>query len=67
MVTGGGADSGQLQIGLRLMQPVGGTMEIWEPLADPPAPPRRIDAASRLDGAPQFPGLTLDLEEIWAG
>jgi hypothetical protein len=26
MVAGGGADSGQLQIGLRLMQPVGGTI-----------------------------------------
>jgi hypothetical protein len=42
-------------------------VEIWEPLADPPAQPRRLEAASRLDGDPHFPGLAIDLEEIWAG
>jgi Uma2 family endonuclease len=42
-------------------------VEIWEPLADSPAQPRRLEAASRLDGDPHFPGLAVDLEEIWAG
>jgi hypothetical protein len=27
----------------------------------------RIGAATRLDGAPHFPALVLELEEIWAG
>ena len=50
-----------------LLIPAERAVEIWEPLADPPAPPRRIEAASRLDAAPHFPGLVVDLEEIWAG
>jgi Uma2 family endonuclease len=50
-----------------LLIPQERAVEIWEPLADPPAPPRRLEAASRLDGDPQFPGLAIDLEEIWAG
>jgi hypothetical protein len=41
-------------------------VEIWEALADSPAQPRRIEAASRLEGDPQFPGLVVELEEIWA-
>jgi Uma2 family endonuclease len=50
-----------------LLIPAERAVEIWEPLADPPAPPRRLEAASRLDGDPHFPGLALDLEEIWTG
>jgi len=54
-----------------LLLPAERAVEIWEPLVDPlagpPAPPRRIEAASRLEGDPQFPGLTVKLEEIWAG
>jgi Uma2 family endonuclease len=54
-----------------LLIPAERAVEIWEPLADPlagpPAQPRRIEAASRLEGDPQFPGLTVELEEIWAG
>ena len=50
-----------------LLIPAEQAVEIWEPLSDPPAQPRRIEAACRLDGDPQFPGLALDLEEIWAG
>ena len=42
-------------------------VEIWEPLAEPPTPPRRLEEASCLDGDPHFPGLAVDLEEIWAG
>ncbi|MEB3203052.1 MAG: hypothetical protein VKK05_09625 [Synechococcus sp.] len=26
-----------------------------------------VGAATRLDGAPHFPALVLELEEIWAG
>ena len=42
-------------------------VEIWEALADPPAPPQRLEAASRVGGDPYFPGLVVELEEIWAG
>ncbi len=49
-----------------LLIPAERAVEIWEPLADSPAQPRRIDAATRLDGDPHFPGLAIDLEEIWA-
>ena len=50
-----------------LLIPAERAVEIWEPLADSPAQPRRLEAASRLDGDPHFPGLAVDLEEIWAG
>ena len=50
-----------------LFIPAEQAVEIWQPLSDPPAQPRRIEAACRLDGDPQFPGLTVDLEAIWAG
>ena len=50
-----------------LLIPAERAVEIWEPLADSPAQPRRLEAASRLDGDPHFPGLAIDLEEIWAG
>jgi Uma2 family endonuclease len=50
-----------------LLIPAERAVEIWEPMADLTAPPQRIEAASRLDGDPQFPGLAVDLEEIWAG
>jgi hypothetical protein len=29
--------------------------------------PRRIEAATSLEGDPHVPGLAVDLEEIWAG
>jgi Uma2 family endonuclease len=50
-----------------LLIPAERAVEIWEPLADSPAEPRRLEAASRLDGDPHFPGLAVDLDEIWAG
>ncbi len=50
-----------------LLIPAERAVEIWTPLADPPAPPRRLEAASRLEGDPYFPGLVVELEEIWAG
>lgn len=49
-----------------LLIPAERAVEVWGPLADG-EPSRRIDAASRLDAAPQFPGLVIDLDEIWAG
>jgi Uma2 family endonuclease len=42
-------------------------VEVWGPLVDPTPEPRRIEAATGLDGAPAFPGLVIELEEIWAG
>ena len=50
-----------------LLIPAERAVEIWEPLDDSQARPRRLEAASRLDGDPHVPGLALDLEEIWAG
>ena len=50
-----------------LLIPAEQAVEIWEPLADSPAQPRRLEAATQLDAAPHFPGLALDLEQIWAG
>jgi len=50
-----------------LLIPAERAVEIWDPLADPPAPSRRIEAASRLEGDPHFPELAVNLEEIWAG
>jgi Uma2 family endonuclease len=50
-----------------LLIPAERAVEIWEPLADPTAQPRRLEAANDLDADPHFPGLTLDLEQIWAG
>jgi Uma2 family endonuclease len=50
-----------------LLIPEQRAVEIWGPLAGPAESPRRIEPAARLDGAPLFPGLVIDLEEIWAG
>ena len=54
-----------------LLIPAERAVEIREPLADlladPPAPPRRLEAATQLEADPLVPGLALDLAEIWAG
>jgi hypothetical protein len=50
-----------------LLIPAEQAVEIWGPLAAAPAQPRRLKAATRLNGDPQFPGLAINLEEIWAG
>jgi Uma2 family endonuclease len=50
-----------------LLIPEQRAVEIWGPLAGPAESPRRIEPAARLDGAPLFPGLVIDLEEIWTG
>jgi hypothetical protein len=49
-----------------LLIPAERTAEVWGPLADGKQG-WRIGAATRLDGAPHFPALVLELEEIWAG
>jgi Uma2 family endonuclease len=48
-----------------LLIPQGRAVEVWGPLGGGERG-RRIDAAPRLEGAPQFAGLAIDLEEIWA-
>ncbi len=50
-----------------LLIPAERAAEIWGPLADPQPEPSRLEAATRLNGAPEFPGLEIELEEIWAG
>ncbi|MEB3167826.1 MAG: Uma2 family endonuclease [Synechococcaceae cyanobacterium] len=49
-----------------LLIPQQRAVEVWGPLADPPLEPARIEMATRLDGGPEFPGLVIELEEIWA-
>lgn len=39
-------------------------VEVWRGLG---AEPTRIESAEKLDGAPVFPGLEIELAEIWAG
>ena len=50
-----------------LLIPEERAVEIWESPAESGEQPRRIEAATHLDGAPRFPGLVIELEEIWAG
>ena len=49
-----------------LLIPQERAVEVWGPLVDPTPEPRRIEAATGLEGAPAFPGLVIELEEIWA-
>jgi len=51
-----------------LLLPRQRTVEVWS--ADPSTQAARFSAmsdASRLEAAAEFPGLVIDLEEIWAG
>jgi Uma2 family endonuclease len=50
-----------------LLIPEQRAVDILGPLAGPSQSPRRMEPAYRLDGGPLFPGLVIDLEEIWAG
>jgi Uma2 family endonuclease len=50
-----------------LLIPQERAVEVWGPLADPPLERLRIEAATLLDGTPEFPGLVIELGEIWAG
>ena len=46
-----------------LLIPEDQAVEIWP--ASGEAEPQRVDAATELDAGPWFPGLRIDLEEIW--
>ncbi|MEB3325854.1 MAG: Uma2 family endonuclease [Cyanobacteriota bacterium] len=48
-----------------LLIPQDRAVEVWGPLEGGERG-RRIDAAPRMEGAPQFAGLAIDLEAIWA-
>jgi Uma2 family endonuclease len=50
-----------------LLIPAERAVEVWGPLGDPPVAPTRNEDANRLDATPEFPGLVIELEEIWAG
>jgi Uma2 family endonuclease len=50
-----------------LLIPQERAVEVWGPLEDSMPEPQRIEAATVLDGAPAFPGLVIELAEIWAG
>jgi hypothetical protein len=41
-------------------------VEIWGPLGELAEAPQRLAPTSQLDGSPLFPGLLIDLAEIWA-
>ena len=46
-----------------LLFPAEQAVEIW--CAPDDSPPQRIQPALQLNGGPQFPGLTIDLTEVW--
>jgi Uma2 family endonuclease len=48
-----------------LLIPSERAVEVWGPL-ETGEEGRRIEAATRLEGDPVFPGLVIDLEPIWA-
>jgi Uma2 family endonuclease len=51
-----------------LLFPEQKAVEIWQAEGEGPVSgPRRLEPASRLEGGTLFPGLMLELEEIWAG
>jgi Uma2 family endonuclease len=47
-----------------LLIPEQQAVEIWR--SDQPEP-ERLESATQLDGGQQFPGLLIDLAEVWAG
>lgn len=50
-----------------LLIPAERAVELWGPLQDRTQEPVRIEGAERLEGGAEFPGLVIQLEEIWAG
>jgi len=51
-----------------LLFPEQRAVEIWKSNGEGDEPaPQRLEAAMRLEGGALFPGLVLELEEIWAG
>jgi Uma2 family endonuclease len=49
-----------------LLFPEQKAVEIWQADGGSEPGPRRLEPASRLEGGTLFPGLALELEEIWA-
>jgi hypothetical protein len=50
-----------------LLLPDSRSVEVWAAAAaGEGTAPQRIIEATRLDAGPQFPGLAIDLNEIWA-
>jgi Uma2 family endonuclease len=50
-----------------LLFPEQKAVEIWQAESEGlVSGPRRLEPASRLEGGTLFPGLALELEEIWA-
>jgi Uma2 family endonuclease len=49
-----------------LLIPEQRAVEVWGPLGEPAAVPQRLAPASQIDGSCLFPGLLIDLQEIWA-
>jgi Uma2 family endonuclease len=47
-----------------LLLPHERAVEMWGPLGEEP---RRLEQATSLEGGAEFPGLCLNLKEIWAG
>ena len=58
---GNGAQLGWLLI------PEQQAVEVWPAQGAGEPAPARLDAASSLDAAPLFPGLRIELQEIWEG
>jgi Uma2 family endonuclease len=52
-----------------LLLPHERALEVWGPSGQGAGgeEPRRLEQAATLDGGAEFPGLSLNLEEIWAG
>lgn len=52
-----------------LLIPEQQSVEVWPACGagEPAQGPTRIDAATSLDAAPLFPGLQIELQEIWVG
>jgi Uma2 family endonuclease len=48
-----------------LLIPEQQAVEVWTAAGGASGDPQRLDAASELDAGPLFPGLRLDLREIW--
>jgi Uma2 family endonuclease len=49
-----------------LLIPEERAVEVWGPLQAGAKTPRRIAPASLLSAEPWFPGLSIELEAIWA-
>jgi len=49
-----------------LLFPEQRAVEIWQANGEGEPGPQRLEGATQLEGGELFPGLVLELEEIWA-